>query len=226
VPPRIAKLLDIEDSMVPRRILAEQLAAVKEYSFAVTCVASEDEALEVFRRGGIDCVVLDYHLAQGDGLSCLRKLRQLDAIVPIIAVSGEATPEIAAELLRVGADDYISKNELKSGAVPRSLCTALARADALRRFGSANGPASKGRTGALFEEISKTFLARVGPAFLDRLDEWERAARQESWTVAQVERWFETTCSELAAVDSAGSASLERLLRPLLLEMLLRLHDG
>ena len=134
MPPRIIKLLHVEDSMVPRRILARQLAAVKEYSFAITCVASEDEAVEEFSRGGFDCVILDYHLAQGDGLSCLRKLRALDSLAPIIAASGEATPEIAAELLRVGADDYISKADLQSGAVTRSLCAALARTEALRQY--------------------------------------------------------------------------------------------
>src|SRR5262245_53291706 len=103
--------------MLPRRILAEQFAAVKERTFAISCVAGEDEAIHEFSRSGADCIILDYHLSQGDGLSCLRKLRRLDPMVPIVAVSGEATPEIAAELLRVGADDYISKTELLSGAV-------------------------------------------------------------------------------------------------------------
>src|SRR5205823_935513 len=133
----------------PRRILAQQFAAVKEYSFAITCVASEDEAIREFRQGGIDCVVLDYHLSQGDGLSCLRKLRQLDPIVPIVAVSGEVTPEIAAELLRVGADDYISKSDLLSGAVPRSVCAALARAEALRRYRPASSSDQAGKAATL-----------------------------------------------------------------------------
>ena len=75
MPPRITKLLHVEDSMLPRRILAEQFAAVKDYNFAITCVASEDEAIHEFSRSGADCVILDYHLSQGDGLSCLRKLR-------------------------------------------------------------------------------------------------------------------------------------------------------
>jgi CheY-like chemotaxis protein len=223
VPPRIAKLLHVEDSMLPRRILAQQFAAAKDYSFAITCVASEDEAIREFRQGGVDCVVLDYHLSQGDGLSCLRKLRQFDPIVPIVAVSGEATPEIAAELLRVGADDYISKSDLLSGAVPRSVCAALARADALRRYQPASSPNQPGNVGTLIQQICKAFAARVGPEFLGQMDQCEATARQEGLTVGQLEHLFEAACSELASADPAGSLSAQRLLRPILLEMLLRL---
>jgi CheY-like chemotaxis protein len=221
VPPRITKLLHVEDSMLPRRILAQQFAAAKDYSFVITCVASEDEAIREFTQGGVDCVVLDYHLTQGDGLSCLRRLRQLDPIVPIVAVSGEATAEIAAELLRVGADDYISKADLLSGAVPRSVCAALARADALRRYQAASSPDQTGTTRALLQQVCQAFAARVGPDLLERLDQWEAAARQESLTMGQLEHAFEAACSELA--DPAGSSSTQRLLRPILLEMVLRL---
>jgi CheY-like chemotaxis protein len=139
--------LHVEDSLLPRRIVAEQLAAVKEYAFAITCVATEQEAVREFAEHGADCVLLDYHLEQGDGLSCLRQLRQLDPMVPIVALSGEATPEIAAELLRGGADDYISKKDLRSGTVTRSLCSALARADALRRFCPSDHSAPAGKAG-------------------------------------------------------------------------------
>jgi CheY-like chemotaxis protein len=223
VPARTKKLLHVEDSMLPRRILAEQLAAVQEYSFAITCVATEDEAVREFRQGGVDGVILDYHLAQGDGLSCLRKLRQLDPIVPIIAASGEATPDIAAELLRVGADDYISKADLLSGAITRSLCAALARADALRPYHPAGSPDRAVQAGALFQEICQTFAAALGPRFLDRLEQCEAAARHEGTTPRQLEHWFHVACGGLAAADSADSSSVQRLLRPVLLEMLMRL---
>jgi len=223
VPPRITKLLHVEDSMLPRRILAEQFAAVKEYTFAITCVASEDEALHEFSRGGADCIILDYHLSQGDGLSCLRKLRRLDPIVPIVAVSGEATPEIAAELLRVGADDYISKAELLNGAVTRSVCAALTRADAIRHYHPASRPNQAGKTRTILQEACKVFALRVGSEFLDRLDQCEAEARQEGLTPGQLELLFEVACSELASAHPAGSLSVQRLLRPILLEMLLRL---
>ena len=70
-----------------------------DYSFDVRHAETEYAALEEFDRGGIDFVILDYHLTSGDGLSCLRRLRERDAMVPVVAVSGVATPEIAAELV-------------------------------------------------------------------------------------------------------------------------------
>ena len=217
------KLLHVEDSMLPRRILAEQLAAVSEYRFAITCVATEDEAVREFSRGGVDGVILDYHLAEGDGLSCLRQLRQLDPIVPIIAASGEATPEIAAELLRVGADDYISKTELLSGAITRSLCAALARADALKPYHASDSSDQAGQTRALFQEVCQMFAAAVSPQFLDRLEQCEATVRQERVTPGQLERWFDVACNGLAAGQASDSPPAQRLLRPVLLEMLVRL---
>jgi CheY-like chemotaxis protein len=225
VSPRLKKLLHVEDSLLPRRILAEQLAAVPDYRFAITCVATEDEAVRAFSQGGVDGVILDYHLAEGDGLSCLRRLRQLDPIVPIIAASGEATAEIAAELLRVGADDYISKSDLLSGAITRSLCAALARADALRPYHAAGSPHPAGQTGALFQEVCQLFASAAGPQFLDRLERCEAAARQERVTPRQLEHWFEVACEELAAGQPSAARLAQRLLRPVLLEMLMRLSS-
>ena len=59
--------------------------------------------------------------------------------MPIIAISGVATPEIAAELLQVGADDFISKKDLSGDVLARSVREALARADAWRRRPPADG---------------------------------------------------------------------------------------
>ena len=81
-------------------------------------------ALEKFGTAGHDVVVLDPS-REGDGLSCLRQIRSRHATVPIIAVSGAASPT-SAQLLRDGADDYISKDELRSEVLAGSLRVALA----------------------------------------------------------------------------------------------------
>jgi DNA-binding response OmpR family regulator len=111
--------------------MAHHLATLSEFTFDIHCADSERVAVEEFDHGGAEFVILDYHLAQGNGLNCLRALRARDPIVPIIAVSGVATPEIAADLLQAGADDYIGKQDLSSGLLARSVRDALTRADAL-----------------------------------------------------------------------------------------------
>jgi DNA-binding response OmpR family regulator len=127
------KLLHVEDDPVQRLFVAHHLSSISEYQFNVIPVETEDAAIASFDRGGIEFVILDYHLMAGNGMSCLEKLRRRDSIVPIIAISGLATSEIATELLRIGADDFISKKDLSGEVLARSVREALARTMACHR---------------------------------------------------------------------------------------------
>jgi CheY-like chemotaxis protein len=220
--PRTVRLLHVEDDPVGQRLTAQQLTTLGEFQFAITYADSEDAALTAFDRGGTEFVLLDYHLNQGNGLSCLRQLRQRDPVVPIVALSGMATPEIAAELLRVGADDYLGKQDLTTEALARSVRDALARADAWRQHApvALSGEADAARK--QFEDLCRTFAARLGPEFLARVDAFEAAARRADFTAAQMQQSFLDACLVL---DHPGSdaGNLRRALRPLLLEVLLRL---
>jgi DNA-binding response OmpR family regulator len=133
---RTIKLLHIEDEMSQRRLFAHHLAIMDEFHFEVLYADAEEAALDLFAVGGVEFVILDYHLRHGNGLHCLGELRRHDQIVPIIAISGTATAEIAADLLQAGADDYIGKRDLTSGLLARKMRGALARVDAWRRRNS------------------------------------------------------------------------------------------
>ena len=223
--PRTLKLLHVEDDFAQHRFVVHHLAALKPLTFEAHRAESEDAALGVFREGGFDFVILDYHLSQGNGLVCLRRIRQLDPIVPIIAISGAATAEIAAELLVGGADDYISRKDLSSRVLAQSMSTALARADAWRQRASRQGtdPASQARE--LFRRLCTDFTARAGSQFLSELDQVEATLRQAALTGGQIKNLFETICSELEAPGPAAVPQARLMLRPVLLEIILRLAE-
>jgi DNA-binding response OmpR family regulator len=130
---RTIKLLHVEDEISQRRLFAHHLAAINDFHFEILYADAEESALDLFDSGGVELVILDYHLQQGNGLNCLEELRRRDQIVPIIAISGIATDEIAAALVQAGADDYLCKRDLTSGVLDRSMLAALARADAWRK---------------------------------------------------------------------------------------------
>lgn len=213
---RTVRLLHVEDDEIQQRLAARHLQNLADMRFAITCVDSEDAAVAEFDKGGHDFVLLDYHLSQGNGLSCLRKLRHKDRIVPIVALSGAATPEIAAELLRVGADDYLSKQDLTTEALGKSVREALTRADAWRRHAPTAAPPE---TEQMFRELCQQFTAALGPDFTQRLDAFQAAAERAQLTGAGMNQLFEDLCLEHNG--ACGAARLR--LRPLLLEMLLRL---
>ena len=130
--PTPIRLLHVEDDRIQQSLLARELASLKEYHFDITVATSEDEAKSVFPGGYFGLVILDYHLRQGDGVSCLRYIRQNDPIVPVITVSGVATDEIAAVLIMAGADDYLAKEMLDSKILGQSVRNVLTRAHAFR----------------------------------------------------------------------------------------------
>jgi CheY-like chemotaxis protein len=222
--PRTIRLLHVEDDDLQRLLVAGHLGSMEDFAFTITAADSEDMAVDAFSRQGIEFVVLDYQLQQGNGLHCLQRLRQLDAIVPIMAVSGVATPEIAADLIQAGADDYISKKELSRELLVRSVRSALARADACRRR-AGSGSERAGQVDQLFAEICAAFATANGPELLQRLDAFESAARQVRRDAGHLHVTFERTCVELEAKLSASHRPIKRLLRPILLEILLRLCE-
>lgn len=129
---RKIKLLHVEDEKVPQQIVAHMLGKIDDLEFAITVAQSEEDAMKQFEQERFELVILDYHLSQGNGLSCLRRMRERDEIVPVIALSAAATPEIAAELLRDGADLYLSKEELSDEQLAECVHSVLARADCWR----------------------------------------------------------------------------------------------
>jgi DNA-binding response OmpR family regulator len=132
MPAQIIRVLHVEDDLIQRRYVAHHLATMPEYHFECRYADGEDAALTEFESRPADLVLLDYQLSQGDGLSCLTRLRRSDPLVPIIAISGAASPEIAAELLQAGADDYINKQELTSRRLGATLRPVLIRTMACR----------------------------------------------------------------------------------------------
>ena len=217
MPDRSVRLLHVEDDALQHHLIAAHLAALEGLTFDIATAASEDEAVAAFGRAPFEFVLLDYQLEQGNGLSCLQKIRGRDDVVPIVAVSGVASPAVAAELLRAGADDFLGKEELTTEALGQSIRTALARADSMRRRVPARSE-EKTRLEAQLRKVCQR-LASFGPDWLADLDALEQAIRDARATPAALPPLFELTCRGLAP-DAAQS---RRLFRPILLEMLRRI---
>ena len=67
-----------------------------------------EEALRRFRSERVDAVLLDLAMPGLDGAEVCRQMRA-ESDVPIIIISGERDRSVPAELLDLGADDYVRK---------------------------------------------------------------------------------------------------------------------
>ncbi len=72
-----------------------------------------------------DCVFLDYGLPDGDGLTLVQEVRQSGIKVPLIVLTGQGDEQIAVELMKAGASDYIAKGKMSPDSLSRSLYNAL-----------------------------------------------------------------------------------------------------
>lgn len=226
MPARTVKMLHIEDEETQRLLMAHQLATLKDFDFTIRYAESEDEAVAAFNQGGFEFVILDYHLTQGNGLSCLKQLRGLDPIVPIVAVSGVATPQIAEELLSAGADDYLSKRDLEANVLTRSVREALARADAWRQRAPTARKDQVRQALALFRTVSETFIHSLTGDFERQLSAMEQAARTAQLTPNQLEQMLTSVCTEIDAKNGNAAGPARLRLRPLVLEVCLRLFGA
>ena len=93
-------------------------------------------ALAAAQQGRFDCVLLDYRLPGTDGVSLLRDLRDRGIAAPVVALTGQGDEEVAVELMKAGAADYLNKNALTPERLERSLryALAMARAEDERRL--------------------------------------------------------------------------------------------
>jgi DNA-binding response OmpR family regulator len=126
------RILHIEDDPFQQQIVRLHLTSLPAYETTIVAVVNEQQALQAFRSQSFDVVLLDYHLTEGNGLACLRRLRELDSMVPILVISGLTEPHVAAELLQSGADDFLSKENLVGDRLTRTLTALLARSDGLK----------------------------------------------------------------------------------------------
>ena len=217
-------LLHVEDDEIQREYLAPKLAEMPEFTFVINWAESEDHAIESVSAGGAQIVVMDYNLTQGNGLSCLRKLRRIDPLLPIIAISGVATSKVAAELINAGADGFISKGSFRVEEFHGLVRDSLQRAKAMRQRLVFNNP-----TANLSRELPrfcKIFVEAVGPHFVRRLDELAEAAREAKLSAKDIEEMFANVAADLEHTRWSGEPDRELTLLPLKLEFLRRLNPS
>ena len=100
-----ATLLVVDDEELVRWSLRERF---RREGYTVVEAPTAASALEQV-TGGIDLVLLDYRLPDGDGLTVLRRMKELSPDTPVILMTAFSTVENAVEAMRHGAYHYLNK---------------------------------------------------------------------------------------------------------------------
>ncbi|MFE3871114.1 response regulator [Flavobacterium sp. ZS1P70] len=86
---------------------------------------SARDGIEKIKAVNYDLIFLDYMMPDSDGISFLKKLRDLDIETPVIFVTSQGDEKIASQAILGGASDYIPKTLLTPDGVSQSIRNAL-----------------------------------------------------------------------------------------------------
>jgi len=101
-----ARILIVDDEQLVRWSLNERLTAAGYDVFEAGLAA---DALERIGSADIDLVLLDFKLPDGDGLSVLKKIKEVSPEIQVILMTGYSSIETAVEAMKLGAYHYVNK---------------------------------------------------------------------------------------------------------------------
>ena len=118
-------ILAIDDDGVDLHVLKRNCEDVPGWDVQFSGFGLPDAAMEALARQRVDVIFVDYRLGTTNGLEVVRRLRAMDEIRPIIFLAGTGNEMVAKESIRVGADDYMSKDDISPSQLRRCVESAI-----------------------------------------------------------------------------------------------------
>ncbi len=117
-----ANILIVEDSSIDAEIIVRQ---IEQSGFKLNwdrIFTAEDLSKEMEKRNW-DLVISDFEMGEFNGIEALKIVRSMQPNLPFIMVSGVVGEEVAVEAMKLGANDYVMKENLArlAPAVEREL---------------------------------------------------------------------------------------------------------
>lgn len=118
-------VLVVDDSAGVRQLIAASLSGA---GFDVVVAPGAKEAVQRLSESAMDALVVDYSMPRSSGVDLVRALRAADVTIPIVMVSGVATPDEQKAAWEAGVDAYMDKFDLRKGVLTTTLRRLLADA--------------------------------------------------------------------------------------------------
>ena len=106
----MSKILVIEDETSIRRVLTKILSE-ENSSYEVDEAVDGLAGYEKIKQTDYDLVLCDIKMPKMDGVELLEAVKKIKPEIPMVMISGHGDMETAIQAMRLGAFDYISKDE-------------------------------------------------------------------------------------------------------------------
>ncbi len=117
--PDVIRILLADDHEIVRAGIKQFIADEPDMRVAAEAATGE-EVLRLVRSEIFDLVLLDIFMPHKNGIDCLRAIRQFNATLPVLIVSGYPENQYAINMFRLGANGYLPKS-----APPEDLLKAI-----------------------------------------------------------------------------------------------------
>ncbi len=121
-------ILVVEDNPEDREVIHRYLKQSFATSFMVLEADSGEEGLALCQSQPPDCLVLDYQLPDMDGCEFLEELKGQDRLpvsIPVIMLTGQGDETVAANSIKLGAQDYLIKDQITAESLKRSIINSI-----------------------------------------------------------------------------------------------------
>ena len=106
------EILHIEDSLLDAELIYEHLGDNLSGTFSIHLVSKKEEFISAIKFKKYDIILCDFQLPGFNGFEALQYSKSICPSTPFIYISGFIGEELAVELLKLGATDYVLKDKL------------------------------------------------------------------------------------------------------------------
>lgn len=128
------RILVISNDADDVRALRQALHDASDGPFAVEDAASLADGLRRIGQGGVDAVLLDWHLPDSAGMAGFDQVHAAAHHTPIVALCAPADEQEAREAVQRGAQGWLSKGYFDNNLVPQSLRNVIERMKAEQKL--------------------------------------------------------------------------------------------
>ena len=122
--PQVYQILLIDDDEID--VIKFQKTILKtDLQTQVDICYNATEAFNKLEKKAYDCIFLDYLLPGIDGLQLLKKLRDKAINIPVAVMTSQGDEKIAVEMIKNGAFDYFTKNEINPDKLSKVVLSAI-----------------------------------------------------------------------------------------------------
>lgn len=120
------RVLIIDDSEDDREAFRRMLSR-SSTDYEIREAASGEEGVRLYQEFLPDCILLDYSLPGRNGVVVLQDIRKIHPFAAAVMLTGHGSETIAVGVMKAGAQDYFTKDNVTRDGLERAIANAVTR---------------------------------------------------------------------------------------------------